>query len=73
MTWVSLMVYAFEAAGLDVPELFESVGLDINALNDSRNGFKQDDLTRLWHEASRVSGNPAIGLLMASSLVYNLH
>jgi AraC-like DNA-binding protein len=72
VTWVSLMVYAFEAANLNVPELFESVGLDINALNDSRNGFKQDDLTRLWHEASRVSGNPAIGLLMANSPVVSV-
>ena len=67
VTWVRLMVYAFEAANLNPAELFESVGLDLEALNDSRNGFKQDDLSRLWREASRVSGNPAIGLLMSNS------
>ena len=67
VTWVHLMVYAFEAANLNPAELFDSVGLDIKALNDSRNGFKQDDLSRLWREASRVSGNPAIGLLMSNS------
>ncbi len=72
VTWVRLMVYAFEAANLNVAELFESVGLDIQALNDSRTGFKQDDLSRLWREASRVSGNPAIGLLMSGSPVVSV-
>lgn len=71
-TWVRLMVYAFEAANLNPAELFESVGLDITALNDSRMGFKQDDLSRLWREASRVSGNPAIGLLMSGSPVVSV-
>jgi len=71
-TWVRLMVYAFESAKLDPAKLFESVGMDIKALNDSRNGFKQDDLSRLWHEASRVSGNPAIGLLMSNSPVVSV-
>ena len=72
ITWVRLMVYAFEAANLNAADLFESVGLDIQDLNDSQAGFKQDDLSRLWREASRASGDPAIGLLMSNSPVVSV-
>lgn len=64
-SWASSIVQALELEGLDCRALFARLGLDYAALDDPEARFPQDDMTRLWHLAVDVSGNPAIGLNMA--------
>ena len=65
-SWASGIVQALELGGVDCRVLFDRLGLDYAALNDPDARFPQDAMTRLWHLAVEVSGNPAIGLNMAS-------
>lgn len=63
--WASTIVQSLELQGVDCRQLFAGLGLDYSALNDSEARFPQDAMTRLWQQATQVSGNPAIGLGMA--------
>ncbi len=72
VTWVRLMVQTFEGTGLDSQALFNQLGLEHSRLTDSNATFSQDELSGLWQLASQQSGNPAIGLLMASSPVISV-
>ncbi len=72
VTWVRLMVQTFEGAGLNSQALFNQLGLEHSRLTDSNATFSQDELSGLWQLASQQSGNPAIGLLMASSPVISV-
>jgi AraC-like DNA-binding protein len=67
-SWVAGIVAALEYAGLDGQSLFAQLGLDYESLNNPDARFPQDAMTRLWHLAVEVSGNPAIGLNMAKAL-----
>ncbi len=51
--------------GVDCRALFLELGMDYAALGDAEARFPQDGMTRLWHRAVELSGNPAIGLNMA--------
>jgi len=64
-SWAQGIVQALESAGLDCRALFAELGLDYAALQDPDARFAQDDMTRLWHRAVAVSGDPAVGLNMA--------
>lgn len=64
-SWARGIVDALEIEGLDTRQLFAELGLDYEALDDPEARFPQDDMTRLWHRALALSGNPAIGLNMA--------
>ncbi|MGE8359042.1 AraC family transcriptional regulator [Pseudomonas sp.] len=63
--WALGIVQALEMGGVDCRAIFAELGLDYEALNDPDARFPQDAMTRLWHRAVEVSGNPAIGLNMA--------
>ena len=65
-SWASGIVQALELGGVDCRQLFARLGLDYAALSDPDARFPQDGMTRLWHLAVETSGNPAIGLNMAS-------
>lgn len=54
-----------EMEGLNCLELFERLGMSYSALSDPDARFAQDDMTRLWQLAVKVSGNPSISLNMA--------
>ena len=64
-SWAQGIVQALESSGLDCRALFAELGLDYAALQDPDARFAQDDMTRLWHRAVAVSGDPAVGLNMA--------
>lgn len=63
--WVQSIVQALTLAGLDCPRLFHELHLDYDALDDPEARFPQDGITRLWHRAVELTGDPAIGLRMA--------
>ncbi|UVE18998.1 AraC family transcriptional regulator [Pseudomonas sp. LS44] len=65
-SWAIGIVQALEMSGVDCRTLFSELGLDYIALEDPDARFPQDGMTRLWERAVQLSGNPAIGLNMAS-------
>jgi len=62
--WARLVFEVLQREGLDANALFIQFDLKPEQLINPSAYFKQDSFTRLWHEASRLSGNPAIGLTM---------
>ena len=62
--WARLVFEVLGREGLDAQALFKQFNLDSEQLTNPGAYFKQDDLTLLWQEASRLSNNPAIGLTM---------
>ena len=48
-----------------LPYAVRRARVDYAALQDPDARFAQDDMTRLWHRAVAVSGDPAVGLNMA--------
>lgn len=65
-SWALGIVQALEMGGVDCRRIFSELTLDYAALNDPDARFPQDGMTRLWQRAVELSGNPAIGLNMAS-------
>ncbi|MCQ4271939.1 MULTISPECIES: AraC family transcriptional regulator [Pseudomonas] len=64
-SWAQSIVQGLEMGGVDCRALFLELGMDYAALGDAEARFPQDGMTRLWHRAVELSGNPAIGLNMA--------
>lgn len=64
--WALGIVTALELGGVDCKAVFVELGLDYTGLTDPDARFPQDAMTRLWQRAVDISGNPAIGLNMAS-------
>ena len=62
--WARLVFEVLQREGLDAHALFLQFDLKPEQLSNPSAYFKQDSFTRLWHEASRLSDNPAIGLTM---------
>ncbi len=62
--WGRLVFELLGREGLDATALFNQFNLDARQLTNPSAFFKQDDLTLLWEEASRLTNNPAIGLTM---------
>jgi AraC-like DNA-binding protein len=52
----------FAAQGLDVPRLFDAVGLDIRLLEKPDARFSADEVTQLWDLAVAWSGRQSLGL-----------
>ena len=67
-TWARLVVEALQDYGLNIAELCLKANIELNDLENPYARIPQDDITRLWIEAEKVSGNPAIGLVMANRL-----
>ncbi len=53
----------FAAQGLEVAQLFKSVGIDIALLDDPNARFGADQVSELWELAVATSGNATLGLL----------
>src|SRR6516162_2972719 len=66
--WVKGIAETLEAAGLDIPALFEEAELELAALSDADARFPTEGISRLWQLAARRSGNPAIGLTNSSAV-----
>lgn len=52
----------FAAQGVDTSELLASVGMDPSRIEDPQQRFCVDEISLLWENAVRLSGNPALGL-----------
>lgn len=61
-TWALAIARTMETLGHDSQAAFKAAGLDYEAARDPNARFPVSGMTRLWHEARRVSGDPAIGL-----------
>src|SRR5215469_5626501 len=66
--WVKGIAETLEAAGLDIPALFEEAELELAALSDADARFPTEGISRLWQLAATRSGNPAIGLMNSSDV-----
>src|SRR5215831_2975107 len=66
--WVKGIAETLEAAGLDIPALFEEAELELVALSDADARFPTEGISRLWQLAATRSGNPAIGLTNSSAV-----
>src|SRR5215831_14106105 len=66
--WVKGIAETLEAAGLDIPALFEEAELELAALSDADARFPTEGISRLWQLAATRSGNPAIGLTNPSAV-----
>ena len=66
--WVKGIAETLEAAGLDIPALFEEAELELAALSDADARFPTEGISRLWQLAATRSGNPAIGLTNSSAV-----
>jgi AraC-like DNA-binding protein len=60
--WVKGVADMFAAQGLDVPRLFDAVGLDIRLLEKPDARFAADEVTQLWDLAVAWSGRQSLGL-----------
>src|SRR5215471_11668809 len=66
--WVKGIAETLEAAGLDIPALFEVAELELAALSNADARFPTEGISRLWQIAATRSGNPAIGLTNSSAV-----
>jgi AraC-like DNA-binding protein len=69
--WARLVFEVLQREGLDANALFLQFDLKPEQLINPSAYFKQDNFTRLWHEACRLSENPAIGLTMGNQPTVN--
>src|SRR6185369_8862811 len=60
--WVKGVAAMFASQGLDVPRLFNAVGIDMGLLDKPDARFHADKVTELWELAVAWSGNAALGL-----------
>ena len=60
--WVKGVAAMFASQGLDVPRLFNAVGIDMGLLDKPDARFHADKVTELWELAVARSGNAALGL-----------
>lgn len=67
-TWASAIARTLEGAGLAPAEAFEKAGLDIRLARDPNARYPVSGMTRLWQTAVDMTGNPAIGLIVAEQV-----
>jgi len=67
-SWVRVLVDAAEAEGLDIAYLFDVSGFSLSALSDPNARLSIYDVTRLWHSAALLAGDPAFGLRVPSHI-----
>mgnify|MGYP000081778649 CR=1 FL=1 len=65
--WARLVFELLKREGLNASELFKEFDLEEAQLSNPNAYFNQDSFTGLWQEASRLSGNLAIGLRMGEN------
>jgi len=67
-SWVRVLVDAAEAEGIDTACLFDVSGFSLAALRDPNARLSIYDVTRLWHSATLLLGDPAFGLRVPSHI-----
>jgi AraC-like DNA-binding protein len=65
--WARGVVNAFEALGLDVESLCESIGADLEIFTDTAGRPPRDALGRFWRAAMAASGDRHLGLSAAEA------
>jgi len=63
---ILLLAKAIDSYGIDSRELFAKVGLDHSKLNDPLARFTYTAVTRLWALARDTTGDPCLGIKVAS-------
>jgi AraC-like DNA-binding protein len=63
-----LVATAATGLGLELPRLYARVGIDSTALNRAGSRIPIGSARLAWQRASEVAGQPAFGLLLASSM-----
>ena len=69
--WLSYVVHAFEALGLDPVEVARQAEVDITALRDPNARISREDVQLLWREAIRQSGDSDLGLHAGERCVFS--
>lgn len=67
-TWASAIARTLESESLNPADAFNVAGLDYNQSRDPNARFPVSGMTRLWHAAVEMTGNPAIGLKVAEQV-----
>ena len=67
-SWVKAIRRTLDARGIDSLALCAQAGLDLTALDDPNARYPVARTTRLWELAVKASGDPALGLAVASNV-----
>lgn len=67
-SWARALRKALDKHGLDSAALFAQAGLDIAALSDPQARYPLAGTTRLWRLAVQATGDPCLGLTVASQV-----
>lgn len=67
-SWSRALRRALDRAGCDSAALFAQAGLDLSALDDPNARYPLDGTTRLWRLAVSATGDPCLGLTVASQV-----
>src|SRR4051812_900007 len=68
--WVRNLCDMFASQGADVPGVFATAGVDAARLACSSERFGVDEVSRLWHAAVKLTGNPLLGVDRAVAARY---
>lgn len=72
--WVLTIARTLEEVGLDSGKLLRELGMNPDNLANFKFRFDQEQVTRLWHRAEKLTGDPNLGLKAAKHLhAPNLH
>ena len=67
-SWARAIRKELDRRGLDGAALFAQAGLDVAALSDPQARYSLEGTTRLWRLAVEQTGDPALGLAVASQV-----
>ena len=67
-SWAKAIRRTLESRGIDCDPLFRQAGLDLGALDDPNARYPVEHTTRLWRLAVSASGDPCLGLAVASQV-----
>ncbi|MGB1581857.1 MAG: AraC family transcriptional regulator ligand-binding domain-containing protein, partial [Nevskiales bacterium] len=67
-TWAQAIARTLESLNLDADTAFQQAGLDRNLARDPNARYPVSGMTKLWHAAVELSGDPAIGLKVAEQV-----
>jgi AraC-like DNA-binding protein len=67
-SWSRALRRALDRAGCNSAALFAQVGLDMAALDDPNARYPLESTTRLWRLAVQATGDPCLGLAVASQV-----
>jgi len=68
-SWAKAIRRTLDARGIDSAALFAQAGLDLAALDDPNARYPVERTTELWRLAVAATGDPCLGLAVASNVV----